>query len=258
MQATCYRPDLMDLPFPDNWEGVIRLGEQFRARGQWMAIPLCPTDAICSFLSLCASLGVPPDGGKVLVDKHTGGHVLELLLAMHRVSHPQSASWNPIKLLDRMSSTDEIVYCPLSFCYTNYARLGYASRLLRFHTSPGVNGALLGGAGIAVSAHTKYPEAACTYAAWISRADTQRGLYVENGGQPGNRIAWEDEHANAITSDFFRDTLPTLIGAYLRPRWYGWHLFQEQAGELIHAMLVRDSIGNTLEEMIATYERYAP
>lgn len=258
MQASAYRPDLFDAVFPADWEAVITLGEQVRSRGRWIAIPLCPTDAICSFLSLCASLGDPPSGGAQLVDPAVGRAALDLLLALRHVSHPDSTTWNPIQMLDRMSSTDALVYCPLSFCYTNYARAGYAAQLVRFHTIPGVRGGLLGGAGIAVSAHTRHPAEAAAYAAWLSSADVQRGLYVEQGGQPGNRVAWEDDHANALTHNFFRDTLPTLDAAYLRPRWYGWHLFQEQAGDLIHAMLLRGSVDNCLDELNALYERYAP
>jgi multiple sugar transport system substrate-binding protein len=258
MQASAYRPDLLDAPFPQDWREVVRLGEQMRAQDRWIALPLCPTDAVCSFLSLCASLGAPPDGGSTLVERAVGMEALDMLLALHRVGHPDAASWNPIRMLDRMSSTDEVAYCPLSFCYTNYARSGYAAHLVRFHTIPGIKGGLLGGAGIAVSAYTRYPAEACAYAAWISSADVQRGLYVEAGGQPGNRVAWEDDHANDITHNFFRDTRPTLDAAYLRPRWYGWHLFQEQAGELIHAMLLRGSIGNCFDDLTALYERYAP
>jgi multiple sugar transport system substrate-binding protein len=258
MQASAYRPDLLDAPFPDDWDGVIRLGERVRASGRWVAVPLCPTDAICSFLTLCASLGDPPAGGAALVDAAVGRAALALLLAFARVAHPESLDWNPIRMLDRMSSSGEIAYCPLSFCYTNYARDGYAPHRVHFRTIPGVKGAILGGAGIAVSAYTRHPAEACAYAAWISSADVQRGLYVEAGGQPGNRLAWEDDHANALTHDFFRDTLPTLDAAYLRPRWNGWHLFQEQAGDLLHAMLRRGEVGAALDELFRLYERHAP
>jgi multiple sugar transport system substrate-binding protein len=258
MQTSYYRPDLLNAPLPQDWDAVIRLGEQVRARNQWVAIPLCPTDAICSFLSLCASHDAPL-GQEQFVERGTALHVLQFMRDLYRVSHPQSADWNPIRLLDAMSHTDEIVYCPLSFCYTNYARNGFAPHLILFHDIPSVRGAILGGAGIAVSALSKHPEAACAYAAWISSAEVQKTLYLESGGQPGNRIAWEDEQANALTHNFFRDTRATLDAAYLRPRFYGWHIFQEQAGVLIHRMLIDGgSPEQTYGQLNHLYENYLP
>jgi len=239
MQASCRREDLVGPGWepPGSFDDVAPAARRLRERGLWMAIPLAPTDAVCSFISLCAGLGEPAGHGERLVDKTTGTRALSLLAEWARLAHPECLTWNPIVMLDRMSAADELVYCPLTFCYTNYSRRGFRERPICFGTIPGVRGSILGGAGIAVSAHSEHRQAAAEYAAWISSAAIQRTLYVREGGQPGNIAAWRDEEANRITGGFFRDTLPTLEAAHVRPRYAEWPAFQEEAGNVIHAWL---------------------
>ncbi len=237
MQATAYRPDLLDRPLPATWDEALALGERLRAAGLWMAIPLVPTDCICSFLSLCASLGDPPGDKPDLVGDEVGLAALDWLVGAAALAHPDSLAWNPIRMLDHMSRADDVAYCPLSFCYTNYSRNGYAPHLVLFADAPCRQGALLGGAGFAVSARCAQPEAGVEYGAWLCSADVQRTLYLEHGGQPGNVAAWDDDAANALTHDFFRATRRTIERAYVRPRFSGFALFQEQAGNLIHRLL---------------------
>jgi len=237
VHSTVYRADLLDAALPDDWEGVIRLGAELRERGLWMAVPLVPTDAISVFITLVANLGAPVGADGQMTDPQIGLRALHLIREFHAVAHPQSHTWNPITMLDQMTTAKDIAYCPLAYSYSNYARRGFAKYPLRFANIPGIRGAVLGGAGIAVSAFSKAIPEACAYAAWLCSADVQSTLYVENGGQPGNGAAWLDENANRITNNFFRDTLQTLESAYVRQRNPGWIGFQEGAGRLIHAML---------------------
>jgi multiple sugar transport system substrate-binding protein len=243
-QASAYRADLLTEALPSTWDDVITLGQRARAQGRWVGLPLLPTDCICSFLTLCACLGDPPgvDEGTLLHDPAVGLRALELLKTLHAVGHPDALRWNPILMLNHMSSHHDLVYCPLTFTYSNYSRDGYVEKRVHYTNIPGVRGSILGGAGFAVSAHCRNVAEAVAYGMWICSADVQRTLYVERGGQPGNGVAWEDDHANAITHNFFRDTYDTLRAAYVRPRYNGYHVFQEEAGNLIHAML-RDSTG---------------
>jgi multiple sugar transport system substrate-binding protein len=136
-----------------------------------------------------------------------------------------------------MSSTDEIVYCPLAFGYSNYARSGYRPSFLRYTNIPATNGAILGGAGLAVTSRTKYPEVACDYAAFVASGEVQCTLYFDSGGQPGHRSAWLDERVNAVCNGFFLDTLDTLDNAFLRPRYNGWIAVQDGACVILHAFL---------------------
>jgi multiple sugar transport system substrate-binding protein len=237
MQTCAYCHDLLDEPLPQTWDEVIALGKRLQDGGRMMACTLVPTDCACCFLTLCASLGDPPGHGDSLVSERVGRQALELIVEFHRVSHPDSLTWNPIRMLDHMSSENDVAYCPLTFCYTNYSRDSYAPHLVRFANIPGVKGSILGGTGYAVSARCQNPEAACAYGVWLCRADTQRTFYVENGGQPSNIVAWKDQQANQLTNHFLRDTLDTLQQSYLRPRHHGFVDFQVELGEIIHAML---------------------
>ena len=237
VQTSAYRPDLLVEPLPAAWDDVLALARRMKETGRFAGIPLTPTDSICSFLTLCASLGSPPGQGGQLVDPAIGARALRWLADLCAVSHPDSLAWNPIDLLDHMSHADDVIYCPLTFCYTNYSRDGYAPHRIRFVNIPGVRGALLGGAGFAVSAHCMHPQAAVDYGVWLSSAAIQCTLYVEQGGQPGNAAAWTDPDTNRLTHDFFRDTYATIQAAYVRPRHPGFVNFQEAAGQVIHAML---------------------
>ena len=101
--------------------------------------------------------------------------------------------------------------------------------------------ALLGGAGIAVSARSKYLNEAAHYASWIGSAEIQNSVYVEEQGQPANIIAWQSDFANGFTHDFFYNTMDTLSNAFVRPRYSGWPAFQKYLGEVIHAYLKDDT-----------------
>jgi multiple sugar transport system substrate-binding protein len=149
---------------------------------------------------------------------------------------------NPIAIWERMSTTDDIAYCPLAFGYSNYARDGYRPSRLSFANIPssgalGCVGATLGGAGLAISKHCADIEAAAEYTSWVASAECQRTLYVQSGGQPGNRRAWTDPEANALTNDYFRKTLPTLENAFLRPRFRGFTDFQTGAFDVVWKFL---------------------
>ncbi|RPJ45272.1 MAG: hypothetical protein EHM21_09510 [Chloroflexi bacterium] len=107
---------------------------------------------------------------------------------------------------------------------------------------------------MAVSAHCQHPIEACNYGAWICSAEIQRSLYLENGGQPGNVVAWESSDANRLTHDFFFNLRKTLDAARIRPRQRGFTTFQEQAGKVIHAFLKEQ--GNIEQCLITLSDLY--
>lgn len=257
MQTAVYRADLFDGDVPASWEAVLALGQAAQRDGHFIAMPLVPTDAICSFITLCASLGEPIGQGDGLVAAPTGKEALAILKRIKDVAHPVSLTSNPIALLDAMSAGQEVIYCPLTFNYTNYARAGYAPHRLTFTTIPGVRGSILGGTGFAVSSSCQHPQAAADFGAWLCSAETQRGPFVREGGQPGNIVAWGDAEANALTNQFFANTLPTLEGSRIRPRHDGFIPFQEQAGHIIHDFLAQDSdLDACFEALSALYDRH--
>ncbi len=259
-QSACYRADLLNVQVPTNWDEVFQLAAELNKNEQYVGMALCPTDCLCTFLSLTAQFGSPiKEGNSVLVDERTGSKVLEMMARMRDAFHPMSPEWNPIQLYDHMAENDDIVYSPLAFNYSNYSRKNFRKKLLTYTNAPG-NIAVLGGAGIAVSSNCQYPQEAIDYAAWICSADVQKSIYVNHDGQPANILAWEDPVVNKMVNDFFRNTRNTLDNAYVRPRYSGWPKFQELLGETIHSYLhaggevnvVLDKLGRTFIEMGAS------
>ena len=238
-QVSAYRPDLLASP-PLDWDSVVELALR---EGRRAAIPLTPSDAFASFLSLCANAGEPPfSRDDVVASRETAMHSLTLLHRLAGLLNPASLTLDPPGLLEAMSTTEEIIYAPLIFGYSNYSRPGFRPSLVRFADIPssgeGPTGSLLGGAGIAISSRCPEPRVAADYAAWVCQPEVQRSVYFDAGGQPGNRVAWLDEGVNARSDGFFTRTLATITGAYLRPRYDGYVAVQAECGRILHEGLL--------------------
>jgi multiple sugar transport system substrate-binding protein len=258
-QVAASRPDLIEthgVSIPRTWNDVVDLARETRK----VAIPLTPINALSAFFTLCANQGEPPlrAEGKI-VAREVGEQVLHELRTLATEIDAACLDMNPIQVLNRMSSTDSILYVPLSYGYCNYSRAGYAPHRLAVHDIPaagefGCQGATLGGAGLAIAAQSPHRSEALAYAAWVTGANCQRNLYVLSGGQPAHRAAWEDEVANRVTGNFFRDTLRTLEAAYLRPNYPRFAAFQTQAAHLVHACLTgKEGIPEVLRELDRIY-----
>ncbi len=258
-QVSAYRPDLIDASeLPQTWDQVMALGQRLkRDTHQTVSTPLMHVDCFPCFFSLCASLGEQAFMDGVAVVRRSIGHqVLDLMQSLAAISHPDALHMNPPQLLDHMSTTDEIAYSPLLFGYSNYAQPGYRDHLIRFTTIPSVSGAILGGAGLALSSTCQHPEIAADYAAFVASADVQRGIYFDQGGQPGYRGAWLDDRVNAASNDFFRATLPTLDGAAMRPRYDGWIDVQDAVCTILHNFLLEKSDPDrALDQIDAIYRQ---
>ena len=256
MQCASYRADLMvNDSLPNTWEEVFALAKTLASKKLYIGMALCPTDCLCSFLSLTAQFGSPiQENNELLVEPSVGIKALSMLRTMRDIFHPKALDWNPIALYDYMAEQNDIAYSPLTFCYTNYSRAGFRKNILKYHTAPEINNAVLGGAGIAITSSCSNVQEAANYAAWICSDVVQSTIYVNAQGQPGNKIAWENKEANTITSDFFTNTMPSLTNAYLRPRYQGWPKFQTFLGETIHAYLLHDTAPElVLEKLQAAY-----
>jgi len=256
MQCASYRADLMSNDsLPNTWEEVFTLAKTLAAKKLYIGMALCPTDCLCSFLSLTAQMGSPiKENNKLLVEPSIGLKALTMLRSMRDAFHPKALDWNPIALYDYMAGQNDIAYSPLAFCYTNYSRTGFRKNILNYHTAPDTNNAVLGGAGIAITSSCSNVHEAANYTAWICSDDVQSTIYVNAQGQPGNKTAWENKQANALTNNFFASTMPSLTNAYVRPRYQGWPKFQTFLGETIHDYLVHNTDPElVLEKLQAAY-----
>ncbi len=147
-------------------------------------------------------------------------------------------------VLERMAAADSPATCaPLIYGYVSYSRSGAHGIPIAFgDLAPLARGgprcgSVLGGTGIAVSAHSPEREAAMAFARWVADAEAQRGPYLGAGGQPAHRAAWEDPLANRDSLDFFRNTRATLEGAWVRPRHPGYMPFQIAAAQRLNEAL---------------------
>ncbi len=240
--SASYRSDLLEkLEFavPSKWEEVVELGSRCRAAGQYIAMPLGPVDAITAFISLADNVGGAPFSRPAqVVDAEIAREVLDALQSILEFCPADVFSLTPITLMDRMSTTVEIAYCPHAYSYNNYARLGFRPHLCRYADMPalgnnGPKGSHIGGTGLAISSRCQHPRTAAAYASQVAGGDWQKTIYFLAGGQPANADAWNDSAVNAACGDFFFATRSTIDQAFLRPRYNGYIEFQYRGGELI-------------------------
>ncbi len=238
--ASC-RPDLLR-GFADHMPAthaeVLALGQRLRAAGKWLGLPLVPTDAMCLLQSLAAAAGVLAGAGDGFLPRGIVEPVIAELREMAALAHPDSWGWNPIRCYDHMIAHDDVVYVPYAFGYVNYASRQDAPHLI-FGDIPQTppRGALLGGAGIGVSASSPHQRAAVDYALYLCAPEFQRTGYVTHGGQPGSLAAWTSAGANAQTRNFFSGTLATLQNAFLRPTHAGVLTFYRAATHRVAAAI---------------------
>ena len=254
--VAAYRPDLLErygLAQPQTWDDLLDL-----ARAGRVIMPGIPIDTLMNFYMLCATQGQPP-----FVDDEWAAsdamclQALEQLRELASLCPREIFDWNPIAVYEALSRRDDYVYCPFAYGYSNYSRAGYSDNLLVFDDMVDIGGrgrcqTTLGGTGMAISSACQAREVACDYAMFSASPVIQRTLFFENGGQPGHRSAWLDAEVNRRSSDYFRNTLPALDRAYLRPRFPGYLHYQDEAGAPIREYLMR---GGDARELLAGLKR---
>ncbi len=231
--ASSFRKDLLDknnISLPQTWQEVIALAKMGR-----VAVPGIAIDMLMNFYSFCIAHGNTPFvNEEEIIDAETGLRAIDAMKELYALVDKNMFNNNPIAVAELMSSADDHWYCPFAYCYSNYARTGFAKNVLHYADVVLVNGkkmqTTIGGTGLAVSAFSKHTSAAVDFAQWVVSGEIQRSLYVQHGGQPGHRSAWTDRTANDITHDFFRNVLPVMDNGYVRPRYNGYLYFQDHAG----------------------------
>ncbi|HSD73809.1 MAG TPA: extracellular solute-binding protein [Steroidobacteraceae bacterium] len=263
-QVSAVRDDLWSAsqsgPLPDTWAEVVELAESLRAAPSRVAIPLNENHAYCAFLSVGVSLaGHSFWRAGHAVEPAAGRESLLLLRRLATHVHPLSREADPIAISERMVHSDEIVYVPLMFGYSSYARPGFRPQRLGFGDAPlgpsGARGTVLGGVGLAVSARRPNSKAAAELARYIASPHVQRGLYARAGGQPGHAAAWESSSVNEQTGQFFVATRRSIDQAFVRPRVSGHRPFQPLAGALIHGFIWGQD--GSAEKCLEDYARLA-
>lgn len=229
-----YRADLFqntNTELPKTWNDVMGL-----ARENKVAAPAIPIDLLMNFYMFCLALHTRPFQSKEqMVDYDTGLEVLEVMKEFYSQLDPKFFEANPIKVAEVLSTSDEYLYCPFAYGYSNYSREGYAKKRLTYTNLVSFNDgnflrSTLGGTGLAISSFSNHIPEAVKFAEMVVSENYQKTEYVLNGGQPGHRAAWVADLPNAICNDFFKNTLNSLDNAFMRPRYNGYLHFQDHAG----------------------------
>lgn len=234
--AASYRKDLLPA-LPKSWEDVLEL-----AKAGKVAVPAIPIDLLMNFYTFCIAHGKEPFASKEeVIDEATGVKAINTMKELYSLVDRKMFTCNPIAVAELMSSADDYWYCPFAYGYSNYSRTGYARHLLHYTDVVTFNGnklrTTIGGTGLSVSAFSQYKETAIDFTTMVVSGECQRTMYVQHGGQPGHRNAWEDEEANRLTHGYFNNVLPVIENGFMRPRYNGYLHFQDHAGDPLQACL---------------------
>jgi multiple sugar transport system substrate-binding protein len=240
--AACHvsasRKDLLAAP-PRTWSEIAELARSEPGRVAW---PMYPTDCICSLLTLYVSAGGVLEEDSPGLDTGIAADAVAYMAATMPNLHQEALALNPPRVLRRMADTDEIAFVPLTFGYRIFTTPASGAPIT-FAPAPSHDGrpgpAILGGAGVALSAKARNIEAAVAYMNWLAEPETQREIIAGNEGQPGTRSAWMDPEADRAAGRFFSATLPGISASWVRPRADWWPEFQEHAGHLLRRALER-------------------
>ncbi len=256
--AASYRPDLFaneNQTVPNHWDALLDL-----ARAGKVAIPGIPIDCLMNFYSFCIIHGKYPFTNQLsFIENEIALKALETMKDLYSLIDARFFQCNPIAVAELMSSTNDYWYCPFAYGYSNYARDGYAKYPLRYTGTVSVLGhqlrTTIGGTGLSVSAHSKHPEQALSFAQMAVSEVWQSSIYVQHGGQPGHLSAWKNDLANSLTNDYFKQVLPLMERGYTRPRYNGYLYFQDHAGAPVQAYLMgKISALDALEQMNELYQ----
>ena len=241
IDAACHvavtRPDLTEVtPNSLTWDEVEEWSSmQFACHGPYVSIPQAPIDLWCLLVTLLASqTSLALDGDRL-------ASVIQVAAAVERIQHlawlsnPVCRTYNPIELLDHMSQHDDIIASPAIFGYVNYSIEGFRSHLLSFQGLPCGSRAILGGAGIAVSAFSADPALSVSTVMKLTSSAVQCGWYASHGGQPAHRAAWLDPKVDQSANGFFSNTLDTIDRSFLRPRWPGFIEMSKRSSTVLKA-----------------------
>ncbi|MCC7524684.1 MAG: extracellular solute-binding protein [Chitinophagaceae bacterium] len=229
-----YRKDLLEknnVEIPGSWRELIHLADKGK-----VAVPAIPIDLLMNFYMFCIAAGKEPfTEPNVVIDDATGKAALQMMVELWSRVDPRMFTCNPIAVAELMTTSNEFWYCPFAYGYSNYSRRGYAQQLLHYTDLVRMDDgkklrSTLGGTGLSVSASCKHKNEAILFTGWIGSREVQSTIYTANGGQPGHRLAWEDEDNNRMTNGYFMNTLPALDSAFVRPRYNGYLYFQDHAG----------------------------
>jgi multiple sugar transport system substrate-binding protein len=224
-------------------------------------IPGFNADLFLHFVMLVKALGTEPCADtEFIAPREIMRQAAELLHELTSPMPPEIFGLNPIQVAERMTMTDDFAWNAFAYTYNNYARPGFAPKQLCFgdliSLKPGGPRlrSVLGGTGIAISATCKEVAAAVDYALFTANGHIQKSIYVQSGGQPSHRVAWNDSFADQLCDGFFSGTRTAQEEAIVRPRYSGYVGLQTDGGKALQEYLREGrSLDATLEKLDQLY-----
>ncbi|UKM63804.1 extracellular solute-binding protein [Flavobacteriaceae bacterium GSB9] len=253
-----WREDLLEqqnIKIPKTWKELMALAETGK-----VGFASIPIDTLMHHYMMCIALGAEVFESKTEVaPRNVMIEAIKTYKQLVDLIPSYCLEMNPIRMAEHMTINNDIVYSPFNYGYSNYSKKNYVEHTLKAGGLVTFNGkrlrSTLGGAGIAVSSKTKHAEMAMKYAEFTASEKVQSGLYFEFGGQPGHRKSWLSEEVNSQCKNFFKDTLQTLDEATLRPQYYGYMHFQDEASPVIYeAITEKVSIEAAVDKMNEIYK----
>lgn len=253
-QVSAFRSDKTD-GAPVYWSDVFDLARE----GQLLWAHK-PVDAFSTFATLMAQKGRPLCSEGIYLNQDSAIEVLTFMCELASLVPDFCATSNPIDIAEILSTGEDYSHGICMYGYSNYSHIGFRKHRLTYDDLPSFDGratgSQLGGAGIAVSSASKNIELAAQASILLALPQIQASTYGLSGGQPGNLVAWKNDALNKVTDNFFRNTLRTLEGAWVRPRVLGWPDVQFESSQIIHKALVSRTVNqSTISEIAATYEK---
>ncbi|WP_372351242.1 extracellular solute-binding protein [Streptomyces sp. KL116D] len=238
-QMSAARTDLLrGEVLPATWDEVL-------ASALPMTLCLGGPHALLTLCALSLGLGERPGEGAEFVSAGVGERALETMASLAARSDERLWRQRPDDVLAALAGADGPTYCPLVPGHAAATRCGPYP--LTFGAAPtarpgGTRGSVFGGTGLAVSrrraADPLIREALRDHLGRLLADPVQCGLFPVTGGQPAARAAWTDPRTDRRWGGFFRTTLDTVDGSWVRPRGVGFPAFQRAASELLRTALV--------------------
>lgn len=257
--APSWRLDLLEragVQPPQTWVEAVAL-----ARRKLAVIPGFNADLFLHFVMLIKALDAEPCADReTIAPREIMRQAIEMLRELTESMSREIFTMNPIQVAERMTTTDDFAWNAFAYTYNNYARPGFAPKQLRFGNlislkpgSPHLR-SVLGGTGISISTNCKNVQAAVDYALFTADSHPQKTIYVQAGGQPSHRAAWDDAFVDQLCGGFFSGTRVTQEEAIVRPRYSGYVALQTDGGNALQEYL-RDgrSLDATLEKLDGLY-----
>jgi multiple sugar transport system substrate-binding protein len=240
---------------PQTWAEAVAL-----AQSKLAVIPGFNADLFLHFIMLVTGLGAAACADlERIAPREIMRQAVQLLRELTEPMSREIFTLNPIQVAERMTTTNEFAWNAFAYTYNNYARPGFAPMPLRFGSlislKPGGRRlrSVLGGTGLAISANCKHVAAALDYALFTANGQTQKNIYLQAGGQPAHRAAWDDSFADQLCGGFFSGTRSTQEEAIVRPRYSGYVALQTDGGNVLQDYL-RD--GRSLEATLDKLDQH--